>query len=118
MAEVNPRLAVGYHFFNDFDTQPDVIRDIRRSYDGPLALAVDYMVFNVTKDDIRVRMAAVDEDIWPMPSALGNISPDPALQRTKFSDMMLSGRVVHTDILEEIYAEINELYGTSIPVPK
>ena len=31
--------------------------DIRQTYDGPLALAVDYMVFNVTKDDIRVRMA-------------------------------------------------------------
>ena len=74
--------------------------------DGPLALAVDYMVFNITKDDIRVRMAAVDEDIWPMPSALGNVPPDPALQRTEFSQMMLDGRVVHRDILEEIYGEI------------
>ncbi len=118
MAEVSPRMAVGYHFFNDFDTQPDVLRDIRRSYDGPLALAVDYMVFNVTKDEIRVRMAVVDEDIWPMPSALGNIPPDPALQRTQFSEMMLGGRVVHTDILEEIYAEVNETYGTNIPVPQ
>ncbi len=30
---------------------------------------------------------------------------------------MLGGRVVHADILEEIYAEINEMYGTNIPVP-
>jgi ribonuclease Z len=105
------------HFFNDFDTQPGVLRDIRRSYDGPLALAVDFMVFNVTEDDVKVRMAVVDEDIWPMPSALGIVPPDPALQRTQFSDMMLGGRVVHTDILEEIYAEINERYGTEIPVP-
>jgi ribonuclease Z len=118
MATVNPRLAVAYHFFNDWDTSPQVIRDIRRSYDGLLALAVDYMVFNVTKDDIKVRMAVVDEDIWPMPSALGNVPPDPSLQRTQFSEMMLGGRVVHSDILEEIYAEINEMYGTSIPVPK
>ncbi len=118
MAEVNPRLAVAYHFFNDLDTSPQVIRDIRRSYDGPLALAVDYMVFNVTKDDIKVRMAVVDEDIWPMPSALGNVPPDPSLQRTQFSEMMLGGRVVHSDILEEIYAEINAMYGTDIPVPR
>jgi ribonuclease Z len=118
MAEVNPRMAVAYHFFNDWDTSPDVMRNIRRSYAGPLALAVDYMVFNVTKYDIKVRMAVVDEDIWPMPSALGNVPPDPSLKRTQFSEMILGGRVVHTDILEEIYAEINEMYGTSIPVPK
>ena len=62
MAATSPRLAVGYHFFNDFDTTPLVLRDIRRAYDGPLALAVDCMVFNITKDDIKVRMAAVDED--------------------------------------------------------
>ena len=31
--------------------------------------------------------------------------------------MMLDGRVVHRDILEEIYAEVNEMYGTEIPVP-
>jgi hypothetical protein len=52
-----------------------------------------------------------------MPSALGNAPPDPALQRTQFSDMMLGGKVVHRDILEEIYAEINDMYGTEIPVP-
>ena len=117
MATTNPRMAVAYHFFNDWDTSPLVLRDIRRSYDGPLALAVDYMVFNVTRDDIKVRMAAVDEDIWPLPSPLGNLPPDPTLQRTQFSDMMLSGRVVHTDVLKEIYAEVNEMYGTDIPVP-
>jgi ribonuclease Z len=118
MAATSPRLAVAYHFFNDWDTSPQVIRDIRRSYDGPLALAVDYMVFNVTKDEIDVRMAVVDEDIWPMPSALGNVPPDPSLQRTKFSDMMLGGRVVYRGILEEIYAEINAMYGTNIPLPE
>jgi len=117
MAEVQPRMAVAYHFFNDWDTSPAVLRDIRRTYSGPLALAVDFMVFNVTRDDIKVRMAVVDEDIWPMPSALGNVPPDVSLQRTQFSDMMLEGRVVHLDILEEIYAEINEMYGTNIPVP-
>ena len=63
MSDTKPRLAVGYHFFNDFDTQPNVMAEVRKTYDGPLALATDYMVFNVTKDDIKVRMAVVDEDI-------------------------------------------------------
>jgi len=118
MAETQPRMAVGYHFFNDFDTQPPVLRDIRRTYDGPLALALDYMVFNVTKDDVRVRMAAVDEDIWPQPSTITLVPPDPKLRRTAMSDFVKSGRVVHKDLLEEIYAEINEQFGSNAQVPE
>jgi ribonuclease Z len=117
MAATQPRMAVAYHFFNDFDTAPMVLRDIRRSYDGPLALAVDYMVFNVTRDDVRVRMAAIDEDIWPQPSTIPLVPPDRSLVRAEFSDFITGGRVVHQDVLEEIYAEINEMYGTNIPVP-
>ena len=117
MADTNPRMAVAYHFFNDFDTAPAVLRDIRRTYDGPLALAVDYMVFNVTKAHIKVRMAAVEEAVWPQPSTIPLIPPDPKLQRTALSKMLLDGRVVHKDILEVIYAEINEMYGTEEKVP-
>jgi len=117
MAATEPRMAVAYHFFNDWDTVPAILRDIRRTYDGPLALAVDYMVFNVTKEDIRVRMAVVDEDIWPQPSTIPLVPPDPALVRTELSQEMLDGRVVHRDILEEIYSEINEQFGSSAEVP-
>jgi ribonuclease Z len=118
MAETKPRMAVAYHFFNDFDTQPAVLRDIRRTYGGPLALAIDYMVFNVTKEDIKVRMAAVDEDIWPQPSTIPLVPPDPKLRRTAMSDFLVSGRVVHRDVLEEIYAEINEQFGSNAQVPE
>lgn len=31
--------------------------------------------------------------------------------------MVLDGRVVHTDILKEIYDEINRMHGMDIPVP-
>ena len=118
MAETNPRMAVAYHFFNDFDTSPAVLRDIRRTYDGPLALAVDYMVFNVTKDNIKVRMAAVEEDIWPQPSTIPLIPPDPSLNQTPMSEFTLGGRVVHRELLEEIYAEINEQFGSNAKVPE
>lgn len=60
---VKPRMAVAYHFFNDFDTRSDIERRIRTTYDGPLSLATDYMVWNVTKDKIRVRMTAHMEDV-------------------------------------------------------
>ncbi len=58
MSQIKPRMAVGYHVFNDFDTKPQIEKEVRSTYDGPFELAVDYMVFNVTKKDIRVRMAA------------------------------------------------------------
>ena len=64
MAMTNPRIAVGYNFFNDHDTLPVQLENIRKTYDGPLAMANDYMIFNITKDNIRVRMAAIDQDIW------------------------------------------------------
>ena len=71
-------VGVAYHFFNDFDTRPEVERLVRKTYDGPLALAVDYMVFNVTKDDIKVRMAVINEDVWPLPSVTPKLPADPS----------------------------------------
>ena len=50
-------MAVAYHFFKDFDTTASINDRIRTTYDGPLSLAEDYMVWNITKDDIRVRLA-------------------------------------------------------------
>ncbi len=117
MAETNPRLAVAYHFFNDFDTVPPVLRDIRKTYDGPLALAQDYMVFNITKDDIKVRMAAVEEAVWPQPSTIPLVPPDPSLRRVALSKDMIEGRVVHRDVLEEIYDYINKKFGSNEQVP-
>lgn len=118
MAETKPRMAVGYHFFNDFDTQPAVLRDVRLTYDGPLALAQDFMVFNITKDDIRVRLAAVEEAIWPQPSNIPLIPPDPSLQRVSMSDEMREGRVVHREVLQEIYDYVNERFGSNEQVPE
>jgi len=38
---------------------------VRKTYGGPLALARDLMVINVTKDVIKVRMATVDDYVLP-----------------------------------------------------
>jgi len=110
MSLVEPRLAIGYHFYNDFDTEPEVRSRVRKTYDGPLALATDYMVFNVTKDDIQVRMSAIDEDIWPSPALKTKISPDAA--EIPFSKFTISGALPLTDVVQPIYDEINEIYGT------
>jgi len=117
MSLIKPRMAVGYHFFNDFDTLPNVLEAVRSTYDGPLALSTDLMVFNVTKDDIRVRMAVIDEDIWPQP-AVGEKLPPDASKRIGFSDFITSGRVNFKKVVDGIYSDINEKYGTDIPAPQ
>jgi len=90
---------------------------VRMTYDGPLALATDYMVFNVTKKNIKVRMAVIDEDIWPQP-AVGKKLPPDASKRIGFSDFITSGRVPYKDVVDKIYSDINKKYGTNIPTPK
>ena len=111
MSLVKPRMAVGYHFFNDFDTEPEVRKRVRKTYDGPLALATDYMVFNVTKDDIRVRMSVVDEEAWPS-APLKKKNPPDTSKSIPFSDFTISGALGFPEIVGPIYDEINELYGT------
>ncbi len=68
-ARTRPKLAVGYHFFNDWDTAPEIRDAIKSTYDGPLVLATDDMVFNVTRNHIKTRMMVAAEDVWPPESA-------------------------------------------------
>jgi len=55
MSEAKPRHAVAYHTYEE---ALDGVRDgIRETYDGPLSMAVDMMVWNITKDKVVERMA-------------------------------------------------------------
>jgi ribonuclease Z len=117
MSLVNPRLAIGYHFQNDFDTEPVVREGIRELYKGGLALAQDYMVFNVTKDDIKVRMSAIDEDIYPPAPLKAKNAPDVS-KMIPFSDFVAEGRLVFPEVVGPIYDDINEQYGTDIKLPQ
>ncbi len=84
MSAVEPRMAVAYHFFNDADIRYGIYDGIRRSYDGPLTMADDLVVWNVTEDEIRVREAIVDEAAWPTPSSIPPEDPDPS-EKVQFS---------------------------------
>ena len=77
LAECNPRLAVAFHFFNDFDTAPEIDAAIRTHYKGPLALAKDMMVFNVTKEQIVTRMAVTSSHVWPNKELHGDFRKAP-----------------------------------------
>ena len=65
MSAIKPRLAVGYHSVQSPENNAAIMDGVRATYQGPLALARDLMVINVTKDDMVVRMATVDEYVLP-----------------------------------------------------
>ena len=110
MSRIKPRMAVAYHFFKDFDTTGAISDRIRTTYDGPLSLSEDYMVWNITKDDIRVRMMIFDEDVWPPPATEKPQAPDPSL-RIPYSDMIGGGKLDVQDVIQPTYDEINKKYG-------
>ena len=107
---VKPRMAVAYHFFKDFDTTASINDRIRSTYDGPLSLAQDFMVWNVTEEEITVRMAVVSEEVWPPPASEKPQPPDRS-RRIPFSDMIAGGKLDVIDVLQPIYNEINEQFG-------
>lgn len=63
MAEYEPGHAVAYHFINDLNSSLDIYDRIRTNYDGPLTLAKDLMVWNVTQNEILTRNVAFHPDI-------------------------------------------------------
>ena len=110
MSIIKPRMAVAYHFFKDFDTTGAIHDGVRSTYDGPLSLSEDYMVWNITRDDIRVRMAIIDEDVWPPPATEKPQAPD-ASTRIPYSDMIANGRYDMSDVIQPTYDTINKEYG-------
>ena len=131
MQEIKPRMAVAYHFFKDFDTTAAVNDRIRTTYDGPLSLAEDFMVWNITKDDIRVRMAVVEEHTWAPPLASKAKVPQKGdrerysqemgvpVKSMGYSDFIKGGRWGEVDEpLRGIYKEASEALGRTFEYPR
>ena len=69
MSTIKPRHAVAYHFFNEESTRYAIYRGVRETYNGPLSMATDMMVWNITKKGIRERMAVSPDDAWAVAGA-------------------------------------------------
>jgi ribonuclease Z len=67
MSQLQPRLAIGYHFFNEEGTRYGIYDGVRETYSGPLSLSKDNMVWNITKDAIVERMAVSPDQAWAVP---------------------------------------------------
>ena len=66
MSTIEPRHAVAYHALLDLGTQQynTYYDSIRQTYDGPLSIASDMMVWNITKEKITERMAVATSNAW------------------------------------------------------
>jgi len=61
-----PKMAVMYHTWVTEETISPLFDDLRVPYLGPVTLAQDFTVFNITPDSIVVRQALVDDAPWPI----------------------------------------------------
>jgi hypothetical protein len=67
MSMIQPKHAIVYHFFDEEGTRYDIYDGIRETYEGPLSMATDMMVWNLTRDGVTERMAVSADDTWDLP---------------------------------------------------
>jgi ribonuclease Z len=117
MSTIKPRHAIAYHFFKDHDTTGPILERIRKTYDGPLSLAEDHMVWNVTKDKITERVALVNEHTWNPPLVSPAVPPDPN-DRVGYSPEIWAGRFDDVDeVIRPIYEEAGQALGREFEYP-
>jgi ribonuclease Z len=113
MSTIKPRHAVGYHFFNEQGTHDDILMGVRQTYSGPLSLATDNMVWNISKEKIVERMVVSPDQAWavagpnrpPSPPAKGTV-PDP------LTDFIKEGRWQPAEAAQaEMIKEFKKKYG-------
>ena len=91
MSEIKPRHAVAYHFLNEEGTRYALYEEVRSTYSGPLSMATDMMVWNITKDKIIERMAVSPDEAWAVPGEA--VQPPPEKGRpTEYTPFILQGR--------------------------
>lgn len=113
MAEVQPRVAMAFHFNNDAENAPAVRQSISRSYKGGLVLATDFLTVNIDKATIRVRPGKEDRDVWPSAPVKKKVSEPDKLKLIGLLTGYSQSRVLPMpEVVVPIYDELNKEYGT------
>lgn len=84
MSTLKPRHAIAYHFLNEEATRYAIYDGIRQTYDGPVSMAADNMVWNISKDKIVERMTVSTNQAW----AVSGPTPAPAPLKAGVADPM------------------------------
>ncbi len=98
------------HWFNEEGTRYKQYAGIRETYDGPVSMATDMMVWNITKDGVRERMAVSADDAWDVAGPTPPPLPDKKFppQETQF---ILDGRWDVSEIEDEAFKEFRKQHG-------
>ena len=118
MAMTQPKLAVAYHFQNDPETLPEVVSAVREYYDGPVDFAVDGMVWNITKNDIRTRVAMLNTQPYPPPSVTVRQQHAPGGDKYETPEWILQGYEWETiPVMDKVHKDFNKEFGTDFQFP-
>jgi ribonuclease Z len=114
MAMTKAKHNVAYHFQNDADTLPVVMKAVESVYDGQVDYAQDFMVWNVTKKGVRTRMAVPNRESYPTPP-LAEKKVEAGGDRYQTPDSVLAGWPEEFNaVADKIYADFNKKHGTEV----
>lgn len=102
LSKTRPRLGVATHFMANPENLQPAMEDIRYWYDGPVAIATDLLVLNVSKNQIRQRRARVSDYAW---YTVGKVYSEKELAKPRYPSptAQLNGELLANVIPEEVY---------------
>jgi ribonuclease Z len=113
MAEIQPRLAMAFHFKNDQEHAQTVRQGIAQNYHGALVLAADYLTVNISKESMGVRLGKEDREIWPTPPVkVKAAEPDKLKLIRLLTGYSQAGVLTLPEVITPIYDEMNAMHGT------
>jgi ribonuclease Z len=110
MSALKPRHAIAFHWFNEEGTRYLQYDGIRETYDGPVSMATDMMVWNITKGEIRERMAVSTDEAWDVPGPNPGLAPDGKVG-PQLSEAMQAGVWDTSDAERSTVEAFNKKYG-------
>jgi ribonuclease Z len=118
MSLIEPKHAVAYHFQNDPETLPAVVTAVRETYDGPVDFAVDGMVWNITKEGVRTRVAMLNTQPYPPPSVSDRQQAAPGGEKYETPEWILQGYEWKTiPVMNKVHDDFNKEFGTNFKFP-
>ena len=101
-SKTKPRLGVATHFTANPENLKPALDNIRYWYDGPVTIATDLLVINVSKNQIRQRRATVSDYAW---YSEGKRYSQEELAKPKYPSptAQLNGDLLASVIPEDVY---------------
>ncbi|MHC4946193.1 MAG: guanitoxin biosynthesis MBL fold metallo-hydrolase GntH [Planctomycetota bacterium] len=117
MSLTKPRHAVAYHFFNEPDTRYPIFEGIRETYKGPLSMATDNMMWNITRDKITERMVVSPDEAWDVEGPGEKLAPD-RTRKSEYTPFILQGNLDMTDVNKSWADKFMKEHGLSPDILK